>query len=235
MPPSALRGDIKYTLRYDQRDLLLEILASFQLAPAAGEVFFLGHGGDELFLNLDGLCGTVSQQVDGGAGHNLGGCNNGQIGTGDLVICAVAYASCAADAHMNDRHDIGDVGSVGGTAGAVAVAVLFAEDILEVVVDGVLQLFALKGAHVAGQVDDLALGAQCHGAGLQGTVDLLGGFEDGFGVAAADIGLEADVVGNDIDQIAALGDDGMDTDGVLITEGLTVGVDGGQTQLCGLE
>ena len=73
----------------------------------------------------------------------------------------------------------------------------------------------LIGKHVAGQIDDLHLSAHGVGAGFQGPIHLLGGVQDGGLIVAAAEGLDADIGGDYVDQVAALGDDGMDPDRVL--------------------
>ena len=80
--------------------------------------------------------------------------------------------------------------------------------------------------HVAGQRLDLDLGAESERAGAQRAIDLAVGVRDGLEGLAAHERLQAHVGGDDVHLGAAVGDDRMDADGVLVAEGLADGVDG---------
>ena len=89
--------------------------------------------------------------------------------------------------------------------------------------------------HIAGQGADLDLGAEGHRTGHQAAVDLGGRCHDGFGAGPAHIGLEAHVGRHHVHQLAALGDDGVDADMIVVLERLAVGVDSLEAQRGRLE
>ena len=92
-------------------------------------------------------------------------------------------------------------------------------------------LRVVEQRHVAGQRRDLDLRAERHRAGPQRAIDLPAGVLDRLGGLAAHHRLQAHIVGDDVDQVAAAGEDRMDADGVLVAERLALGVDRGQRDL----
>ena len=64
------------------------------------------------------------------------------------------------------------------------------------------------------QILDLHPGANGHGPGADGTVDLVVELHEVFGGAGADAEFHADIIGDDVGAVAALGDDIVDA-GIL--------------------
>ncbi len=83
---------------------------------------------------------------------------------------------------------------------------------------------------ISRQRADIHIRAERKGARPQAPVDLLAGFQDGRHCLAPYVGLYAHVSRHYVHQVAALGDYGVDTDGVRFAEGFPLHVDGRKAQ-----
>ena len=157
------------------------------------------------------------EEVDGGEGERLRGEHVGGVAVDYPVVAAVPDAGDAAHAYARCGHDAADVAEV-GAAGAVALHLdLFGPDEADgVSLQHVVEGLVLDVRHVSWVVVDDALGAHRHSPSLEGAVHLPVRVLDGFHGLASDVALKADVAGDVVDYLSALGDDGVDADSVLV-------------------
>ncbi len=101
--------------------------------------------------------------------------------------------------------------------------------------ENLVQGGVLDVGHVAWEVVDLDLGSYRHGSGAEGAVHLLVRLLNGFHRLAPDVALHPDVGWDVVHNLAALRDDGMDPDGVLLPEGLPLGVDAHEAEHRGVQ
>ena len=142
----------------------------------------------------------------------------------------------ASDVGVNRRKKMGNISGVRGAAAGCrnAFRMLFADERAKILIHKLCQRLVGNDGEITGKFCDLTLRADGVSAGLQGPVDLPAGVQDRFYPRAAHVGLDPDVGGNDIDQVAALCDNGMDADMILVAEGFPLRVNGGQADFSGV-
>ena len=107
---------------------------------------------------------------------------------------------------------------------------LCAEDGLAVFFQQLRQFCILTHGQVARQILDFTGCADGHRPGLQGPVDAGVIFLNGLDRGGADVAFHPHVIGNDVYQVAAAGDDGMEADVIFFAEGFAQGVDAHEAQ-----
>ena len=210
------------------RALLRRSPPSFRLEQPSGEgeVLGFGHGGVEVGEDLAGGGGVVIEEVDRGHREELGGGQVGVLGFADAEIGAVRLAGGGRDIGVDDRLHVGDVAHV-GRAGAVAadVELAGAEERLDVAAEQGPEGAVVPLRQIAGDRVDLDFGAHRHRAGPEAAVDLQVGVDDRLQGAAAHKGFHRHLGRHNADRVAALGDDRVDADRVLVVKGLALAVD----------
>ena len=150
-----------------------------------------------------------------------------------MIILAVRHTGRAADIGVDHGHQRRHVGRIRAAAAVRRGAPdgVFSQQLNKVGVHQILQIAARLHRQVARHFVDDRFRAYGVAAGFQRAVDLLRGVQDRLDGGAAHVGFDAHVRRHDVDGIAALGDDGMDADMVLVAERFALRVDGDETDL----
>ena len=174
------------------------------------------------------LGGVVTQHVNHHVGQRLGSLNHGQGVVLDHVGCAMAQTNRAANVRVDHRHQMTDVSHVGGATAVVDITnIVLAHQVNSVGSKYLSHALVLLQGHVPRDGLYLDVSSHRHGSGSNRPVHLGIGVHQGFQRSTPNKRLHAHIGWHGANGFAALGDDGMNADTVLVSEGLTVEVDGG--------
>ena len=183
-----------------------------------------------------GALGVVGQKIDGHHGQRLRRRHVPGLRIRDVPVHAVGRASGPGHDRVQDRHDLAQVPRVGGPpAVAKGLVLVLAEEASGAAAEQTGQPRVVGKGQVPRQGLDLHRAPEGHGRAPDGPVDLGGGVLHGRVGARPHVGLQARLRGDDVDDVPALGEDGMDAHAVLVAEGLPLAVDGGEGEVRGVQ
>ncbi|OQA81585.1 MAG: hypothetical protein BWY31_03728 [Lentisphaerae bacterium ADurb.Bin242] len=146
------------------------------------------------------------------------------------------HAGPAAGIGMHGGHDRADVPHVGGGGAPSEINELdVGLESAEIVEVDAEKFGLVVKRHIAGKGGDGDIQAEGEGGAAHGTVELVGGVADGFRGLRPDLIFEFDFFRDDVDDRTAALDDAVNADGVLVAEGVALGVDGIQRDAGGGE
>src|SRR5881296_52485 len=175
------------------------------------------------------LGGAAPKRSNAMAAHRPGGHHVREMAVNDLVVGSVAGAAGAAHVGMEDRNHLAQVTHV-RRAGAVPglAALAGAEQSLRISPERARHRRIGAQRQITRQGLDLDLGAEGQRAGSERAVDLRVGVADALERAASHVRLDARLARDDVHRRAAVGQDRVDADGVVVLEGLADRIDPGE-------
>ena len=176
--------------------------------------------------HLAGAGGAVPQEVDHHRRHRPRRHHVGEMRVGDRVVGAVAATARAAHVRVEHRNHLAQVAHV-GRARAMARLAAFAgaEEGVNVSPEGARHRRVGTQRQIARQGVDLDLGAEGQGTGPERPVDLLVGVAYALERATADVRLDPRFTGDHVHLRAAVRQDRVDADRVVVAEGLAQRID----------
>src|SRR5213593_660844 len=200
--------------------------------PLELDVVLPCHPGEGLCDHLARPTGPIPEEIDDHGGHGPRRHYIGEMGIDDLVVGGVARAACAAHVRMQHRDHLAQVAHVGGARAVPSLAAgPQAEQGVGVLPEHACHRRVRAQREVPRQRLDLDPGAEGQRARFERAVDLRVGIADAFKGPAAHVRLEPRLARDDVHLGAAVGQDGVNADRVLVAEGFPQRVDRGEREL----